>query len=784
MEEKVESIKNKIVQIISLTVLLIIIIGSVLTVVISSFLYQKNQEAVLAKNLNKLYQDIVVRKEEENRHIINDVKRAMHIDGFTEDTPAVGNHFADELPGKAVIVIFDKDKNMIFSNDKDSVLENDMGYCIVKYGDGWYKAGKKSMLYYCNSEAVYEKGKPKYYIVSAKSLADMNILLEFKEIYGSEATVFKKDIRIATTIRHDGKFITGSKMRNKLVGQLLVAKQKIVTHTRVGGRSYLGIYRSYGNKGEYPLLILFVGQDSNGFYTFLGIVILAICAIGFTLLAFSIWGSNRWIDRGVIRFLEKMNNGLNDVADEKITIAEFERGTARYCEFEPIYEAIFRLVTKLNTSYRSLEKVAYFDDLTGLPNRAKLRADVLEKENGRLYYLLYLDLDNIRYVNDVSGHETGDQVIIHAARTLSDIIRLSGNAMLYGAGGDEFIVFMQEDNPEHVRHTADQIVHCFQKPIFINLLEWDITVSIGISKAYGGKAIDQMLHEAEIAMYVIKKSTKNGYIFFDGDMAECIRKRKEVEDELKLAIPRNEIYLVLQPKLSVHKTDTVYFEALLRWNSKKYGEVKPIDFIPIAETSDAIIHLGNWVIEESCRMICALREQFHKKICISVNISALQLNRDGFTSNILDTIHKFGLDPCNLELEVTETLLIDSMESAIDKLRRLRNEGIKIAIDDFGKGYSSLSYLSKLPIDILKIDKYFVDMVGTTEDVILREIINLGQGMGLKIVAEGVECEMQYSYIVNSGCDFIQGYYHSKPLSFEQSAAYIKKEFFSRIDLS
>lgn len=284
------------------------------------------------------------------------------------------------------------------------------------------------------------------------------------------------------------------------------------------------------------------------------------------------------------------------------------------------------------------------------------------------------------------------------------------------------------------------------------------------------------MQKAEIAMYEVKENSKNDYMFYNPAMTERLLNRQELEEELNYALEKNELFLVYQPKYNIEGKRAGSVEALVRWKNRKRGIVPPNEFIDIAEETGLIHPIGQWVLEEACRFLKKMHQDYSKEFKVAVNISAIQLLRDDFVKNVFETLLRYDIEPKYLELEITESVLIDFLESSVDKLRQLYALGVEIAIDDFGKGYSSLAYLTELPITTVKIDKMFVDDIGFKDNSLVADIIDIGHRMNLDVVAEGVETKEQVRYLREANCDIIQGYYYSKPLIEEDAKRFLLKQ--------
>lgn len=449
-----------------------------------------------------------------------------------------------------------------------------------------------------------------------------------------------------------------------------------------------------------------------------------------------------------------------------------------YEELEATYEELTATEEELRVQYSELQeyqdklkKIAYKDNLTSLPNRFLFHEDLKQVISNTTQSdkvaLLFIDIDNFKYINDSMGHSYGDKVLVHVGKRISEIVK--GLGTLYRLGGDEFIVILTSINQkEDAEVTAKNILKSFEKPYEIGKISVRISLSIGLS-VYpdDGDVVDDLLKNSDIAMYKAKEAGKSTYIFYDKSMSDIIAHRVMVERHLSEALINNELYLLYQPQFNVNLGKIDGFEALIRWNSGVLGFVSPMDFINIAEESGLIISIGEWILKTSCEFIKNLQQKGYKGYRVSVNISVVQLSQENFVDRVFEILDGVGLEKEFLELEITESILMESFDYLNGKLEVLRSKGIRIALDDFGTGYSSLSYLKRLKVNTLKIDKSFIDgiLVDSESALLTVSIIKMGREMGLQVIAEGVENAGQVEFLAKSNCDKIQGYYYSRPVS-------------------
>lgn len=423
---------------------------------------------------------------------------------------------------------------------------------------------------------------------------------------------------------------------------------------------------------------------------------------------------------------------------------------------------------ELQLTQKKLHHMAFHDYLTGLPNRLSLYEnfrDYGNKQDARCA-VLSIDIDNFKYINDTLGYSTGDELIVAVGKRID---RFFGgkNYILYRIGGGEFSIALHGiSSAEQASEVAGKILQLMDEPFFIKDRNIFVTVSIGIALyPEHGRNADEILMNSEIAMYRAKEEGKNRFVVFDMEMVKVINERLELENKLRSALGNGELYLHYQPQLDL-KTDRITgFEALLRWRNDELGVVPPDKFISIAESTHQIIPIGEWVLKEACGFLKRLHNMGYSDMTMAVNISIVQLSQDDFVEKVRGVLDMTGLDPRFLELEITESVVIKSFEKISRKLERLRELGVRIAMDDFGKGFSSLSGLQNLRIDTLKIDKIFIDSILVSEErALVENIIMIGKKMGLVVLAEGVETLRQQEYLKRFGCHKMQGYFFSRPL--------------------
>ncbi len=424
----------------------------------------------------------------------------------------------------------------------------------------------------------------------------------------------------------------------------------------------------------------------------------------------------------------------------------------------------------ITTERKQADKIydlAYRDNLTGLYNRTGLLATAFKSFTMRRkpFQVVLLDIDNFKYYNDTFGYEVGDALIKGIAESLSNMI---SEQMLIGrTGSDDFCIIMSEKcNLQSLIGEITTNKHQF----YYEETEFLINYSIGIAKSGNNLEVIEIIRHAEIAMYQVKENGKNGYIFYNDDYQKEIQDRLMLINSLEKSIARNEIYLNYQPIINSTTEEIVGFEALVRWQSRKHGFVSPGVFIPLAENTGFINDLGDHIIKAAClfsNKLSRLNDDFY----LSVNISTKQLLSDNFAKKFMDILETYQTNPKNIVIEITESAVIENYELAILVLTELKLHGLRIYLDDFGTGYSSLNHLNQMPIDVIKIDKSFIDHIHTNKRhrLMVKNIINMAESFELKTVAEGVEEKDQVELLKSLQCSMLQGYFYDKPLSEEDA---------------
>jgi len=445
--------------------------------------------------------------------------------------------------------------------------------------------------------------------------------------------------------------------------------------------------------------------------------------------------------------------------------------------------AIVRDISDRKMAEEQIIQLAYYDSLTSLPNRLLFKNRLEQSAAGAQQYktkvaIMFLDIDRFKHVNDTLGHTIGDMLLKSVANRLSKCVRKVDSVARIGAdgidetiarmGGDEFTIMVANiNNVQDVSRIAQRVLSEISQPFMLGTHEIYITASIGITiYPLDSQDIDDLLKYADTAMYQAKDKGRNNYQFYSESMNAAAVERFAIENQLRKALSRNEFKIYYQPQIDIKTGAVVGIEALVRWMHPDKGLLYPETFIPLAEETSLIVPVGEWILHTACLQSIALRASGYESLRMTVNISSIQLRQKNFVETMLRVIHDVGFDPAHIQLELTESILIENLETNINMLRELKAYGFSLSIDDFGTGYSSLSYLKRFPVDTLKIDKSFIKDIEKDSDstAIVKAIIGLGHNLNLKVTAEGVETEQQLAFLQKYECDYIQGYLFCKAL--------------------
>ena len=485
-------------------------------------------------------------------------------------------------------------------------------------------------------------------------------------------------------------------------------------------------------------------------------------------------------------FYQKMWRGISETGRWQGEVINQRRDGEKFVEWLSIntlkdqrgeashYIAVFSDISERKSVEERLAYMAQHDFLTDLPNRLLLMDRLeqaiahAEREQNKVA-IMFLDLDTFKAVNDMLGHQIGDELLQEVANRIRSTARASDTVSRQG--GDEFIIMLPEvENADAVASIAANLLEVIAAPYLINGNEIDVTTSIGISVfPEDGRDVNSLIKHADAAMYHAKENGRNNYQFFTDEMNRRALERMAIDKKLRHALERNEFYLHYQPQVDLRSGRIIGVEALLRWDNLETGIIPPEKFIHIAEDNGLIVPIGEWVLREACRQNSEWRGLGLPEITMAVNLSAVQFRQKNLGEMIMGILRDSGLAPSGLELEITEGAVMQDAEAVILLLRKLKEMGVKLAVDDFGTGYSSLSYLKRFPIDKLKIDQSFVrDVTVDVDDAaIVSTIISMARNLNLRAIAEGVETAGQLAFLMQQECDEMQGFHFSKPLSAE-----------------
>jgi len=485
-----------------------------------------------------------------------------------------------------------------------------------------------------------------------------------------------------------------------------------------------------------------------------------------------------------------------DDAEEKVKA--FEMGAVDYVT-KPFnaaeLRARVRAALRMQALVEALETQAQTDHLTGLPNREAFRRAIArcieaarQKPNAARFALLFLDLDRFKIINDSLGHAIGDELLVAVANKLYQCVRRAprdkrqpGEDMVARMGGDEFAILLHAvDDMKVVTDISERIQSELSKPLVLQGYQVSCGVSIGIRVCEGNEdSADALLRDSDTAMYQAKASGKGRHAIFDSKMHDHALQRLQIENDLQSALANQQFHLQYQPIVSLADGRLLGFEALIRWHHPERGTVMPDAFIPVAEETGMITEIGRWVIREACMQVREwIRSTGRDDIFITVNLSKVQLRSAEFEQEIADALYDTGLEPEHLQLEVTESVIMHESRTVVPVLERLSDMGVKLAMDDFGTGYSSLASLHRFPIDIMKIDKQFVQRLSDNRPyaAIVHAIITLAHNLDLEVVAEGLDSPEQLAILQTLECDAAQGFYLSKAVDAEDARRWLDQK--------
>ncbi|MEM7706226.1 MAG: EAL domain-containing protein [Pseudomonadota bacterium] len=464
---------------------------------------------------------------------------------------------------------------------------------------------------------------------------------------------------------------------------------------------------------------------------------------------------------------------LADSGTRATDLKAMQSGVSDYLEKDllsgPLLERAIRYSLEKHRLVKRLNSLSKTDTLTGIANRLSfqemLAAGISSAaRHNRKLALLYIDLDKFKEVNDSLGHGFGDQVLYQVARRLAEVIRTED--LVARLGGDEFALLLNDIvDPMSASAVAEKVLRALSAPFEYQGNQVTVSASLGIAIGDGRMSASRTFEAADMAMYEAKKRGRNQYCYFDGNMQAEAARRAQIESDLRLAISRGQLRLHYQPQVDAANGTVQAIEALVRWNHPALGFLPPAEFIPLAESTQMICRIGDWVLAEGCRQL-AQWQKVRPGLRLAVNISPRHLENKWFLDGVKQIITDSGVDPSSIELEITETTVMENPEEVVRKLQELNRFGVRFAIDDFGTGYSSLANLRQLPVRVLKLDRSFIWGIGVNPDdeTIIVATIGIAASMGLELVAEGVETEQQAKFLRDNHCVNHQGYLYFKPL--------------------
>lgn len=488
------------------------------------------------------------------------------------------------------------------------------------------------------------------------------------------------------------------------------------------------------------------------------LIIISILSVVFLILLTFCIVQNYKIRKKMQKGEERLLDNYKSLKNSYEEVAETKKILSERCE-------------ELARSKENMKRTAYTDYLTGLPNRLgyteHLKKELKEMKPGELLGIIDLDIDNFRVINDSYGHSYGDETLCEVSRRLTRIA-LERDAYLARVGGDAFALILKDFNERaELEAQAVQILNYMREPYHIGEKEFVLTSSAGIVIAPADGINGQTITKhVDMAKFFAKTNGKDIYTFYDDSLNRTIAEKLELQTEVRKAIENKEFEVYFQPQIDLVTEKITGFEALVRWNHPERGVIMPAEFIPAAEECGLIVPLGEFVLRESCQKLKNWQDEGCESQVMAVNLSARQFKDKDFMKNVVKIIKETGVNPKQLEFEITETMALDDLDYAIATLKQLKEWGVSIALDDFGTGYSSLNYLKRLPVNQLKIDKSFMDKVleDHSDQKIVETIIALAQALDLAVIAEGVEKTEQADFLKSVSCDKAQGYLYSKPL--------------------
>lgn len=534
-------------------------------------------------------------------------------------------------------------------------------------------------------------------------------------------------------------------------------------------------YRTLVDKAAEGIVLVtssgyFILEANAAFASLTGVTVQE--ALGRSLLEFFDGSDDELCDELERVILETRELKIRHISGQ--TLFAEVNGSSLSFQGQSVISFIIHNVTERKNFEEQLMYQAGHDPLTGLPNRNLLndrlsQAIAVSERDKSVMALILLDLDHFKAINDTLGHSYGDQLLITIGQRLQELIR--GSDTIARIGGDEFVAVLTTGNStENVIAVVKRFLEAISRPFSFQDQEIWITASIGIAQyPDDGGDTETLFKKADTAMYHIKENGRNGFQFFASEMNRKISRRMKIESHLRYALEKKEFFLQYQPQIELASGKIVGMEVLLRWHNSELGLVSPTDFIPVAEDTGQIVAIGEWALKTACIQYRDWTDQNLPRLRMAVNLSPRQFGQNNLVEMVRSILNETAIDATNLDLEVTESLMMNNIEDSIDKMVALRQLGITLSIDDFGTGYSSLSSLQRFPLNILKVDRSFVQEIGNgSKAVIIRAIVAMAHSLGLSIIAEGVETVDQLNFLRKHHCEEVQGFYFSKPLSTDE----------------
>jgi polar amino acid transport system substrate-binding protein len=481
-----------------------------------------------------------------------------------------------------------------------------------------------------------------------------------------------------------------------------------------------------------------------------------------------------------VLFRKKSNREKEATIANKKLSDDYNELEQTYIEATTTKEQLITKNEELKQNNEKLKKLAYTDYLTEMPNHLAftemLDSVMLTLRNEEVIALMHVDIDNFKNINDTLGHSYGDELLIDVTHRLKQA--MDENDYLSRISGDEFMILTQNiiDLGEY-ETKVKKIQKIFSYPFVLAMKEYFVTVSIGITFApKDGKTTQVLIKNVDSAMYAAKDNGKNTYFYFNESINEKLMGKIQIQSELRKAIENNEFVIYYQPQIDLNKDKVSGFEALVRWNHPTKGVLVPRDFIPLAEETGLIVLIGKWVLTEACRQLKTWETAGFTDLLMAVNISARQFKDPEFTNMVREVLEETGIQPNQLELEITEAIAINDMKYSVSTIEELKEIGVLFSLDNFGIGYTSINYLKFLPVNNVKIDKSFMNNISDNiyDQKIVQSIISLAQTLNLMVIAEGVEMKNQEQFLKRANCDKVQGYLYSEPLSREMAEHYLE----------